>query len=497
MVDTGKVLTYKAMMDGANRYARLFDRLGLVTGDRVALLMENQVQYPQVSWAIENSGLYAVLISSQLNASDAAYILENSGAKVLISSRALAATAAELARSVAPSTSLFMCDGAVAPFQSLEEAAAQESDQPRSGRPRGELLLYSSGTTGRPKGICRPLSDEPPELPVAIRHRIWTDEYGLNPESVVLIGGPLYHSLPIRVLQEAHREGATVLSNAKFDPLTALQVIEKYKVTIAVLVPTMLHRMLKLPAEVRSSFNVSSLECVYHTAAPCPIPVKQALIEWLGPIVYEMYGGSEGVGNTIINSPEWLAHKGSVGRAATGTEVYVLDEAGNECLPMVNGLVHLSNGRPFDYLNDPEKTAQSTNAKGWVTLGDIGYLDAEGFLYLTDRQSNMIISGGVNIYPQEAENVLACHPGVADVAVIGVPHDDLGEEVKAVVVPGGPVLADDLPKFKSELLEYCASQLSRFKCPRSVDVVAELPRNDVGKILKRELRKRYWPEQTQ
>jgi acyl-CoA synthetase (AMP-forming)/AMP-acid ligase II len=493
MAETGAVLTYKAMMDGANRYARLFDRLGLVTGDRVALLMENQLQYPQLCWAIENSGLYAVLISTQLNVSDAAYIVENSGAKVFVTSRAQAATAMELANGMGSDTSLFMCDGAVAPFQSLEEAASQELALPRRGRPRGDILLYSSGTTGRPKGISRPLSDEGPELPVAVRHAVWTDEYGLNSESAVLIGGPLYHSLPVRVMQEAHREGAVVLSNLKFDALTALQAISKYKVTIAILVPTMLSRMLKIPADVRASIDVSSLECVYHTAAPCPVTVKQAVIDWLGPIVYEMYGGSEGVGVTVINSEEWLKHKGSVGRPARGTEVHVLDENGNECPPMVSGTVYLSNGRPFEYLNEPEKTAEITNSRGWVSLGDVGYVDSDGFLYLTDRKSNMIISGGVNIYPQEAENVLSCHPDVADVAVIGVPNDDLGEEVKAIVVLKKPIEASEIDKVRADLLAYCAANLSRYKCPRSVDLLDELPRNDIGKIQKRELLKRYLP----
>jgi long-chain acyl-CoA synthetase len=491
MTDTGAVLTYKAMMDGANRCARLFDRLGLVTGDRVALLMENQLQYPQVCWAIENSGLYAVLISTQLNASDAAYIIENSGAKLLVASRAQAATAMELAKGMGTAKGLFMCDGAVAPFQSLEEAASQESALPRKGRPRGEILLYSSGTTGRPKGILRPLSEEGPELPVAVRHKVWTDEYGLGPDSVVLIAGPLYHSLPIRVLQEAHREGATVLSNLKFDPLTTLKAISKHGVTIAILVPTMLSRLLRIPADVRASVDVSSLRCIFHTAAPCPVPVKQAIIDWFGPLVYEMYGGSEGVGNTIINSREWLEHKGSVGRPARGTEVHVLDEHGNECPPLVNGTVYLTNGRPFEYLNDLAKTAESTNSRGWVSLGDVGYLDSDGFLYLTDRKSNMIISGGVNIYPQETENVLSGHPGVADVAVIGVPNDDLGEEVKAIVVPNKPIAAGSLAEFKADLLAYCAENLSRYKCPRSIEIVDDLPRNDVGKIQKRELLKRY------
>ena len=313
--------------------------------------------------------------------------------------------------------------------------------------------------------------------------------YGADENSVYLSPAPLYHAAPLRFNLGIQRLGGTCILMEEFDGVGALELIERHRITISQWVPSMFVRMLKLPEEVRRRFDLSSLRMAIHAAAPCPIPVKEQMIEWWGPVLYEYYAGTEANGFTSISSEEWLSHKGSVGKPLGGT-IRILDEQGRELPPRSQGGIYFEGGSPFEYHNAPEKTAESRNEKGWSTLGDIGYLDQEGYLYLTDRKANMIISGGVNIYPQEAENVLITHPQVADVAVFGVPNEDFGEEVKAVVQPVD--MADAGPRLEQELIEYCQQQLSKLKCPRSVDFEAELPRHPTGKLYKRLLRDRYW-----
>jgi acyl-CoA synthetase (AMP-forming)/AMP-acid ligase II len=320
-------------------------------------------------------------------------------------------------------------------------------------------------------------------------------EYRFGKDTVLLNPGPYYHASPLRIMMHAQREGATIVGFAKFDAEAVLRAIETYRATHGIFVPTMFSRMLALPEVVRNSIDVSSMRYAIHQAAPCPISVKERMIAWWGPVIHEIYGGSEGNGTTVINSDDWLTHKGSVGRPSKGIEVHIVDENGNECAPIQPGLVYFGNGRLFEYFGEPEKTASVRHPKGWSTLGDVGYLDEDGFLYLTDRQSNLIISGGVNIYPQEAENVLAAHPEITDVAVIGVPNADFGEEVKAVVVPrNGLPEAGDREALARDIVDFCRARLSPIKCPRSVDFVEALPRSDAGKLLKREIRKAYCPE---
>ncbi len=381
-----------------------------------------------------------------------------------------------------------MIDAAPPGWTSYERAVAEQPAQPIADQVAGTDMLYSSGTTGRPKGVF-----VPPEFgaidatnPLAeIGRRV----YGVDEHTVYLSPAPLYHAAPLRYNVLVLRLGGTCVIMEHFDAKRFLELIERHRVTHTQVVPTMFVRLLKLPAEDRSRHDLSSLRCAIHAAAPCPIPVKRQMIDWWGPIVWEYYAGTEGNGMTLVGSADWLAHPGTVGRAVIGT-VKVCDDAGNELPAGETGVVHFADGRPFSYHNDPGKTAASRNARGWTTLGDIGHVDAEGWLYLTDRKAHMIISGGVNVYPQETENLLVTHPEVLDVAVIGVPDEDLGEAVKAVVTPRDMTRAG--PGLERELIAFCREHLSHVKCPKSVDFDAELPRHPTGKLYKRLLRDRYW-----
>lgn len=492
IADTGAVVTYGEMMGRADRLSNVFIDFGLSAGDTVAFLLENDVHYPELCWAAKNSGLYYVCLSRQSNVPDAAYILENCGAKMLVTSSQLAQVASAALAALALPPPALIIGTASAPFLSYDEViAAASTTRPQRSR-RGASMLYSSGTTGRPKGVRVPLTDVPPTVPPA-RHSMLLEQYGLSAETIYIDPGPFYHVAPLRFMMHTHRVGGTVIGFSRFDAETVLRAIETYRGTHGFFVPTMFIRMLGLPEVTRRSVDVSSMRSALHGAAPCPIEVKQAMIDWWGPIIDEMYGGTEGIGQTLITSQEWLAHKGSVGRTSRECEVHVLDPDGGECPPYQPGLIYLFNGRRFEYLGEPEKTAESHHEKGWATLGDIGYLDEDGYLYLTDRQSNLIISGGVNIYPQESENILCTHPDVADVAVIGIPHSEFGEEVKAIVQLREGVAGSD--EMARHLIDFCRERLSPVKCPRSVEFVSTLPRSEAGKLIKRELKRRYWPEQ--
>jgi long-chain acyl-CoA synthetase len=491
MADGGGFISYGEMVANADRAAQLFERLGLDEGDTIVIHLENHLRYPELCWAAKNSGISYACVSSLSSADDAAYIVDNSDAKLLISSVALADIAIQVVRSSRRHLQCLMLDGAVPPFQSYDELLERTPATPPRNRRRGPSMLYSSGTTGRPKGVRVPLTDEPPETPPR-RLAMFVRQYGLAADTVLLNPGPFYHAAPGRFMMSVHRTGGTVIGFRKFDAEATLRAMQESCATHGLFVPTMLIRMLKLPEVIRRRYSHASLRCAIHLAAPCPIQVKEQMIRWWGPIIYELYGGTEAVGHTFITSDEWLSHKGSVGRADAGCTIRILDEAGNDLPPFTPGLIYMSNGNRFEYHKDPEKTRAVLTADGWATLGDVGYLDRDGYLYLTDRQSHMIISGGVNIYPQEAENTLAAHPAVWDVAVIGVPHPEFGEEVKAVVQPSHD--PDNPAALEKELIAHCQSTLSPIKCPRSVDFVHQLPRNEAGKLLKRELRKLYWGE---
>ena len=488
MAATGETVTYAELDRRSNRLAHLLRQRGLRRGDSLAIFMENNARFLEVTWAAQRSGLYYTPISSRLTAPEVAYILGDCGASALVTSRTLAEVAAEAAAQVPAVHARLACYGTVEGFDSYEEETTAQPDGPVDDESEGADMLYSSGTTGRPKGVKLPLPEGPVGTPSGV-YLLGVGLYGLTADSVYLSPAPLYHAAPLRFSMSWMRAGATVVVMEHFDPVEMLRLIERYRVTHMQVVPTMFIRLLKLPEEERRRFDTSSLQVVIHAAAPCPIPVKREMIEWWGPVIHEYYAGTEGNGFTAIDSNDWLAHPGSVGKAILG-KIHIVDEDGAELPPGEAGTVYFEGGATFEYHNDPEKTASSRNAEGWSTLGDVGYVDPDGYLYLTDRKAYMIISGGVNIYPQEAENVLVTHPKVMDAAVFGVPNDEMGEEVKAVVQLVDP--AEGGPATERELIAFCRSQLASYKCPRSVDFEAELPRHPTGKLYKRLLRDRYW-----
>ncbi|GAA4413995.1 AMP-binding protein [Quisquiliibacterium transsilvanicum] len=490
---TGQAVTFRELDERSNQVAHLFRSLGLVAGDRIAILLENHPRYFELCWGAQRSGIIYTAMSTRLTSAEAAYIASDCGAKLVVSSKAMEKTAVQL-RGEAPGVRHWlMIDGTADGYASWEAAVSAQPTTRIADESAGTDMLYSSGTTGRPKGVFVP-PDSPAIDATNPLIEVSRNVYGLTPDSIYLSPAPLYHAAPLRFTMTVQRLGGTVVVMEHFDPEQYLQLVEKYKVTHSQLVPTMFVRMLKLPEEVRRKYDLSTLRCAIHAAAPCPVPVKQQMIDWWGPIIWEYYAGTEGNGMTMIDSANWLTHKGTVGRAVIGKLKICDDETGAELPVGKVGTVFFADGRPFSYHNDPEKTAGSTNAKGWTTLGDVGYVDEEGYLYLTDRKAYMIISGGVNIYPQEAENVLITHPKVADCAVLGVPNEEFGEEVKAVVQPRD--MADAGPELEQELIAFCRQHLSAIKCPKTIDFDAELPRHPTGKLYKRLLKDRYWSGHT-
>jgi len=488
MAGSGLGVSYRQLDDASNRLAQLFRRLGIGHGERIALMLENHPRYFEICWAAQRAGIIYTAISSRLTAGEAAYIVGDCGAKVFITSMALAGQAAELLRLTPHVQTRLMLDGAIEGYTRYESAVAGCPATPIADQVAGGDMLYSSGTTGRPKGVYVP----PESTDIAFVSsllKVCMGPFAMGPETVYLSPGPLYHAAPLRFAMAVMRLGGTVVVMEHFDAAEFLRLVVLHRITHTQVVPTMFVRMLKLPDAQRLAHDLSSLRVAIHAAAPCPVPVKQQMIEWWGPILWEYYAGTEGMGMTLVNSGDWLAHKGTVGRAVVGV-LHICDDDGNELPPLENGGVYFSDGKPFEYHNDPEKTAAGRNAKGWTTLGDIGHMDAEGYLYLSDRKAHMIISGGVNIYPQEAENLLVTHPKVLDVAVFGVPNEEFGEEVKAVVQPRD--MAEAGKALEQELIAFCRGQLSAIKCPRSIDFEAELPRHPTGKLYKRLLRERYW-----
>jgi acyl-CoA synthetase (AMP-forming)/AMP-acid ligase II len=495
MAPGGQVVTYAELDDEANRLARLFRAAGLQPGDHMALCLENHPRFLSIIWGAHYAGLYYTAMSSRLTTEEMAYILEDCGAQAFITSAYKAGQAAELVDQMPGVKVRLMVDGAIDGYDPYEAAIAEQSPEPLEGRVEGTDMLYSSGTTGRPKGVKVALPDAPLGEGADGVTTLGQLLFGADESTMYLSPAPLYHAAPLRFCRAVQRTGGTVVVMEHFDPEQYLALVEEHRITFSQVVPTMFIRMLKLPEEVRSRYDVSSLAAIVHAAAPCPAEVKAQMIDWFGPIIHEYYAGTEGNGFVYCNSEDWLAHRGTVGKALIGT-VHIVGDDGEEVPTGESGTVYFEGeaASTFEYHNDPGKTQDSRDPKGrgWSTLGDVGYLDDDGFLYLTDRKAYMIITGGVNVYPQEAENVLALHPKVADVAVFGVPNDDFGEEVKAVVEPIDP--ADAGPELERELIAYCKEHLADVKCPRSVDFRPELPRHPTGKLYKRLLKDEYWAD---
>ncbi|OCB58179.1 acyl-CoA synthetase [Mycobacterium malmoense] len=485
---SGTVITFDELEARANRLAHHFRRAGLAEGDVVAILMENNEHMHAVMWAARRSGLYYVPINTHLTAAEAAYIIDNSAAKAIVGSAALRKTCENLAEHLPGGLPglLLIADDDLEGWARYPECVADQPDTPIDDEREGDLLQYSSGTTGRPKGIKRELPHVPPaEAPGMMSALV---SFWMNPDSIYLSPAPLYHTAPSVWSMSAQAGGVTTVVLEKFDAEGCLDAIQRHRVTHAQFVPAMFTRMLKLPESVRNSYDVSSLQRVMHAAAPCPVEIKKQMMDWWGPIIDEYYASSEAHGSTLITAEEWLAHPGSVGKPMGGA-VHILDEDGNELPPGQAGEIYFEGGYSFEYLNDPTKTAASRDKHGWATVGDIGYLDEEGYLYLTDRRHHMIISGGVNIYPQEAENLLVTHPKVLDAAVFGVPDDEMGQRVQAVVQTVDPGDATD--EFAAELLTWLRDRLAHYKCPKSIAFEAQLPRTDTGKLYKNGLIEKY------
>jgi len=488
MASTGESLTYSELEAASNQVAHYFRTKGLVTGDHVAMFIENHLQFYVWCWGAQRAGLYFTAISTRLTAPEAAYIINDCDAQILLTSKSLAEIASEFRGDIPQVRECLMVDGTIDGYLSFEDTIATMPTDRIADETAGMDMLYSSGTTGRPKGVKIPLSGEAIDADNPILDMTKT-MYEFSEDMVYLSPAPLYHAAPMRFNMTILRCGGTTVIMDHFNEEESLRLIEKHKVTHSQWVPTMFVRMLKMPEDVRKKYDVSSLKIAIHAAAPCPIEVKRQMIEWWGPVLFEYYAGSEGNGATYITSEDWLEHPGSVGRSMTAT-LHILDEEGNDLPPREIGAIYFEGGGQFSYHKDEAKTADSHNHQGYSTLGDVGYVDEDGYLYLTDRKAFMIISGGVNIYPQEAENILIGHPQVADVAVFGVPNDEFGEEVKAVVQPMD--WADVGDDFEQQLLAYCKENLASIKCPRSVDFDKELPRHPTGKLYKRLLRDRYW-----
>ncbi len=488
VAETGAVTTYAELEAASNRAAQFFRSKGLGAGDAVAFMLDNDPEYYGLLWGAHRCGVHFVCISTRLTVDETDYIMANSGAKLLVVSASLA----PLATALAGTFDRYAIGGDV-PGHDCWEAATAAMPATRIADERvGASMLYSSGTTGRPKGVKIALPEDPAiDQPTALM-MLAQGLFRIGAGSVYLSPAPLYHAAPLGWSMTVHKIGGTVVLMKKFDAEAALAALERYRVTCGQFVPTHFVRMLKLPEAVRGRYDLATLDCAIHAAAPCPVPVKEAMIAWWGRVLEEYYAGSEGNGMTYIGSRDWLAHKGSVGKAVHGI-VHVCGDDGNDVPPRTVGAVFFEGQTNFVYHDDAEKTAAGRNALGWSTLGDVGWMDEDGYLYLTDRKSFMIISGGVNIYPQEIENLLVGHPKVADVAVVGAPHDEMGEQVVAVVQPAD--MADAGDALAAELTAYCRASLSGVKTPRRIDFMEALPRHDTGKLYKRLIRDAYWAKE--
>jgi acyl-CoA synthetase (AMP-forming)/AMP-acid ligase II len=490
IVADGEAISYGRLFARSRRVAGVLHDAGLRRGDGVALVLPNRPEFFEITWGCQLSGLYYTAVNTHFTPDEVAYVIDDSDARAVFvdASEASGADLAAHVRTVNKNVGVHIAVGRERPgWRSYEDALASAGEAPPPSD--GSEMLYSSGTTGRPKAVRRSLpGDGNGSWAQAVLEMALIHKYGMDRSSVYLSPAPLYHAAGVNYTMAVHRVGAASILMRRFDAEAVLRLIETHRVTHAQFVPTMFVRMLKLPEAVRQRYDVSSLQCVIHAAAPCPVDVKHRMMKWFGPIIHEYYGGTEGFAGTTIGPEEWLAHPGSVGKPFS--PVHVLSDDGVELPVGESGELFFEGGPDFEYFKDPTKTASVSNDRGWRSLGDMGYVDEDGYLYLTDRSTFTIVSGGVNIYPQEAENLLVMHPKLVDAAVFGVPNDEFGEEVKAVVQPVEGVVPG--PDLAAELIAYCRAHLAGYKCPRTVEFEAELPRDPNGKLYKRRIRERYW-----
>ncbi|WP_372827991.1 AMP-binding protein [Polaromonas sp.] len=488
MAESGEQVSFGQLEQRANQVARVLRECGVAPGEHVALLMNNSRRFLEACFGMDRAGVYYTTISTRLTAAEVAHIVADCGAKVLLISCDVACVDAQFLDQLPAQLQCFEVDLSLSDLPSWTQRVDQANDLPQDDPLQGLDMLYSSGTTGRPKGVKWPMQRQRAGGRTMLVNLL-QPLFGYGPDCRYLSPAPLYHAAPLRHSMTVIKLGGMVMVMESFDAQRALALIQNHRLTHSQWVPTMFVRILKLPTKLREQFDVSTMKVAVHAAAPCPIEVKLRMMDWWGPILTEYYAGTENNGFCSITPQEWLLHQGSVGRATQG-QLHICDEDGQELPAGESGLVYFSDGPTFSYHNDTERTAHTRNAQGWTTLGDIGRMDQDGYLYLLDRRDFMIISGGVNIYPQEAENILIGHPKVMDVAVVGVPNEDFGEEVRAVVQLVDP--QDAGPALAQELIDYCRSHLASFKCPRSVDFDPQLPRHPTGKLYKKQLRDRYW-----
>ena len=486
--DTGEVVSYRELDQRSNRGAHLFRALGLCAGDHIGMMVENNRQFLEIAWAAQRAGIVFTPIATHLKRDEIVYILRNCGARLFIGSQPLAEVAEEILCERTPVEHYLMVGGGRTGFISWDDAVEEQPSTPIPDQGNGVPMVYSSGTTGLPKGVFVPPTSDDVNTPTAVTPFL-ADALGFQEDTVYLNPAPLYHAGPLHYCMMTLYQGGTVVLMQRFSAETSLKLIERYRVTHSQWAPIMFIRLLKLPRALRESYDTTSMRVAVHSAASCPVDVKEAMLDWWGDVLLEYYASSEGVGLTMISAEEWLEHPGSVGKPAVGN-VHIVGPDGTEQAPGEVGLVYFSGDHVrFTYFNEPEKTAEAYTETGWATAGDIGYVSEDGYLYLSGRESFTIISGGVNIYPQEVENVMASHEKVADVAVIGVPNAEFGEEVKAIVEPVSWTCAN--AETADEILDWLRERISPVKMPRSLEFHPSLPRQDNGKLYKQRLLEAY------
>jgi fatty-acyl-CoA synthase len=483
---SGEVVTFAELDAKANQIAQLLRASGIQTGQHIAMMLKNCREFIEVVFGCSRAGVVFTPISTHLKKEETAYIINNCNARLFIASASLADVATEAAEHAPELLRKFIVGGETAGFEDWQSAVASQPSDEISDQSLGVPMLYSSGTTGKPKGIFRAPQNTDLDAPHPLK--LVGAYYGFSDTTVYLSPAPLYHSAPLFYNTLNMTGGGTSIIMDRFDPEQALALIERYEVTHSQWVPSMFIRMLKLPEGIRERYDVSSMQRAIHAAAPCPIDIKRQMINWWGPVICEYYSSTEGVGFTLIDSEDWLAHPGSVGRPLTGVPK-ILDDEMKVLAPGEIGQIYFDEIGRFEYFDEPGKTDEAFDTRGWGTVGDMGYLDADGYLYLTDRKNFMIITGGVNVYPAEIEGLLVTHPQIADAAVFGIPNEEYGEEVKAVVQLLDHEEAGDA--LSGDLILWMKERLSSVKVPKSVDFMEQLPRMDNGKLYKRHLMDAY------